>query len=145
MMKNCGYRLKRSISYMSHVMRKSVYAIWEQQRHSSAGASTQSDQHLCCLDSIIPILAESEISILYLVSVAEQAGLSLTWTQTQKTGFVVMRLISYLRKMWSGPERVTDRDFISKSEVGIFQKGNIDITGWDSILLFKARYYTIGV
>ena len=34
--------------YLSHVMRKPVYAICEQQRHGSACASAQSDQHLCC-------------------------------------------------------------------------------------------------
>ena len=33
---------------MSHVMRKSVYAICEQQRRRSACASAQSDQRLCC-------------------------------------------------------------------------------------------------
>ena len=33
---------------MSHVTRKPVYAICEQQKHRSACASTQSDQHLCC-------------------------------------------------------------------------------------------------
>ena len=34
--------------YMSHIMRKIVYAIREQQRRRSACASTQFDQHLCC-------------------------------------------------------------------------------------------------
>ena len=34
--------------YMSHVMRKPVYAICEQQRRRSACASPQSDQHPCC-------------------------------------------------------------------------------------------------
>ena len=33
---------------MSHVMRKPVYAVCKQQRHRSACASAQSDQHLCC-------------------------------------------------------------------------------------------------
>ena len=45
------------------------------------------------LDSIIPILAKSKISRLWLVSVAEQAGLGLTWLETPKTGFLVTRLI----------------------------------------------------
>ena len=49
-----------------------------------------------CLDSIIPLLAIAQISRLWLVSVAEQAWLSLTWLQTPKTGFLVTRLI------WSG-------------------------------------------
>ena len=47
------------------------------------------------LDSKIPILAKSKISRLQLVSVAEQAGLSLIWSETLKTGFLVTRLISF--------------------------------------------------
>ena len=35
-------------SHLSHVMRKPVYAICEQQRRRSACASTQIDQRLCC-------------------------------------------------------------------------------------------------
>ena len=46
-----------------------------------------------CLDSIIHVVSISEISSLYLASVAEQAGLSLPWSQTPKTGFLVTRLI----------------------------------------------------
>ena len=40
-----------------------------------------------CLDSIIHTLAQSKISRLQLVSVAEHAGLSLTWSQTPKDRF----------------------------------------------------------
>ena len=32
-------------------------------------------------------------SVFYLVSVARQAGLSLTWTETSKTGFLAMKAI----------------------------------------------------
>ena len=46
-----------------------------------------------CLDSIIPIVSISEISSLYLASVAQQADLSLTWSQTTKTGFLVTWLV----------------------------------------------------
>ena len=46
-----------------------------------------------CLDSIIPLFSISEISSLYLASVAEQAGLSLPRSQTPKTGFLMTRLI----------------------------------------------------
>ena len=35
-------------SDLSHIMRKPVYAICEQQRRRSACASAQSDQRLCC-------------------------------------------------------------------------------------------------
>ena len=45
-----------------------------------------------CLDSIIPVVSICKISSLYLVSIAEQANLSLTWSQTPKTGFLVTRL-----------------------------------------------------
>ena len=41
------------------------------------------------LYSIIPILAISEISKLHLASVAEQAGLNLTWSKIPETGFLV--------------------------------------------------------
>ena len=45
-----------------------------------------------CLDSIIPLVSISEVSSLSLASVAEQTGLSITWSQTPKTGFLVTRL-----------------------------------------------------
>ena len=44
------------------------------------------------LDSIIPPVSISEISSLYLASMAAQAGWSLTWSETQKTGFLMMWL-----------------------------------------------------
>ena len=79
---------------MSPFMRKPVYAICEQQRHRSACISAQSDQCLCCLlpDRIIPLLAISKNSRLWLASEAEQPGLSLSWSETPKTGFLVTRL-----------------------------------------------------
>ena len=63
---------------MSCVIRKPVYAI----------------------DSIIPLVSISEISSLCLASVAEQAGLSLTWSQTPKTGFLATRLIFHVIGMY---------------------------------------------
>ena len=42
---------------------------------------------VCYLDSIIPLLAIAEISRLLLVSVAEQVGLSLTWSETPDDRF----------------------------------------------------------
>ena len=47
-----------------------------------------------CLDSIISLVSISEISRLQTVSVAEQAGWSLPWLETPKTGFLVSWLIS---------------------------------------------------
>ena len=46
-----------------------------------------------CLDSMIPLVSISEISRLYLASVAVQAGLCLTLSQTPKSGFLVTMLI----------------------------------------------------
>ena len=65
-------------------MRKSVSAISEQQRCRSACTSAQSDQRLGC-----SLLATSRISRLLLVSVAKQTGLSLSWSETPQTGFLV--------------------------------------------------------
>ena len=81
--------------YLSHIMRRSVYAICKQQKRRSACASAQSDQRLCfrCLDSIIPLNSIHEISSFYLASVAEQADLSLTWSKPRKTGFLMTRLL----------------------------------------------------
>ena len=51
-----------------------------------------------CLDSLIPLVSISEISSLYLVSVTAQAGLSLSWSQTPKTGFLdEAHMMSHLR------------------------------------------------
>ena len=65
-------------------MRNHVYTICEQQRHRSALISAIVVR---CLDSVIPLLAIAEISKLWLVSVAEQAGLNLTWSQTTEVWF----------------------------------------------------------
>ena len=79
-------------------MRKPAFAICEQQSRRSTCASGQSDQRLLfrCLDSIISLVSISKISSLYLASVAVPAGLSLTWSRTPKTGFLVLRLNSIL-------------------------------------------------
>ena len=45
-----------------------------------------------CLDRIMPLLDISKISRLLLASEAEQASLGHTWSQTLKTGFLVMWL-----------------------------------------------------
>ena len=48
---------------------------------------------VCYLDSIIPLVPISKISSLYQACVAAQASLSLTWSETPKTGFLMMWLI----------------------------------------------------
>ena len=78
---------------MSQVMRKPVmpYA-------KNKGADQPAHLHTLIsvfavglLDSIIPLVSTSEISSL--ASVAAQAGLNLPWSQTPKTGFLVMWLV----------------------------------------------------
>ena len=74
-------------------MRKPVYAICEQQRRRSTCTSTLhtliSTFVLHCLASILTLVPISEISSLYLASVAAQAGLCLTWSQAPKIGFLM--------------------------------------------------------
>ena len=50
---------------------------------------------VCCLDTCntIPLVSISKIEIFFLASVAAQVGLSLRWSQTPKTGFLVRKLI----------------------------------------------------
>ena len=47
-----------------------------------------------CLDNMIPLVSITKISSIYLASVAAQTGLSLPWSQTPKTGF----LVTWLKK-----------------------------------------------
>ena len=66
-------------------MRKPVYAICEQQRGTDQSVHSRSLISIFvvrCLDSIIPVVSISEISSIYLSSMAAQAGLCLTWPQT---------------------------------------------------------------
>ena len=50
------------------------------------------------------VVSISEITSLYLASVAAQAGLCLIWSQTPKTGFLVTRLISVKVKSQGHPQ-----------------------------------------
>ena len=51
-------------------------------------------KHTLGIRAFLTIVSLWNLSLL-LVFVAEQAGLSLTWLQTPKTGFLLMRLILY--------------------------------------------------
>ena len=67
--------------------------VCEQQRRRPACASAQSDQCLCCLvrgKYHIKTYSKRNFTILA-ISVAEQAGLNLTLSETLKTGFVAWR------------------------------------------------------
>ena len=56
------------------------------------------DQHLFvrCLESRIPTLAKSRISMMKRVSETEEAGLNLTWSEIPKTHFRMAWLICKL-------------------------------------------------
>ena len=92
---------------MSHIMRKPVYAICKQGRRRSACAPAQISAFVVrCLDSKIPLLYIAEISRPLLVSSAEQASLSLNWSQTPKIGFcrdVALSILSHDHKITSSP------------------------------------------
>ena len=80
---------------------------------------------VCCLDSTIPLLAIAEISKPKLVSVAEQAGLSLNWLQTPKAGFVVTWLIyepphDKTNKMTCAPSEDSDQPGHQPSLIRVF-------------------------
>ena len=60
---------------------------------------------VCCLDSIIPLVSVSRILSLFLAAEAEQPVLSLTWSQTPKTGFLVTRLVCIMNQ----PIVISDR------------------------------------
>ena len=82
------------IHELIHVMRKPVLPYAnnkgaDQPVHPRSLISTFIVRYL---DSMISQVFISEISSLYIASVATQAGLYLTWSQTPKTGFLVMRL-----------------------------------------------------
>ena len=74
---------------VSHVMRKPVYAICEQQGSDQTvhPHSLVSNLFVHCFDSIIPIVAKPKVSSLSLVLVAEQTGLNLTWSHTSEDRF----------------------------------------------------------
>ena len=82
-------------------------------RTTKAQISLKGADHLCCLDGIIPLVSISKISSLYLASVAAQAGLCLTWSETPRTGF--SRDEAHLVSV------VTARDFLRLKSHKLFQ------------------------
>ena len=83
---------------MSHVMRKPAFANKDVDQPAHP-RSLISIFVIRCLDSIIPLVSIYEILSLQLVSVAEQTGLSLPWSETPKTGFLVARLKYIMRSI----------------------------------------------
>ena len=85
---------RRDVTEMSLVMRKPVFALREQQRQDQPAhqRSLISTFVVRFIDIYILLVSISEISSLYLASVAAKAGLCLHWSQILKTSFLVMRL-----------------------------------------------------
>ena len=75
-------------------MRKPDFCICENKAADQLCGNRTADQRLCFryTDSTVPLLPKSEISSLKLSSVAVQLGLCQTWSETQKTGFLMSRL-----------------------------------------------------
>ena len=80
---------------MSHVVRKPDFCICENKDADQLRGNREDDQRLCFryTDSTIPLLPKYEISSPKPSSVAVQPGLSRTWSETPKTGFLTTRLI----------------------------------------------------
>ena len=64
------------------------------------------------MDSAIPLLSKSEISSLWLSSVAVQPGLCVTWSETPKTGFLTTRLICGI--FYTPDGQITAADILSE-------------------------------
>ena len=80
---------------LSRAVRKPDFCICENQDADQLRGNREADQRLCFRykDSTIPLLPKSEISSLQPSYVVVQSGLCRTWSETPKTGFLIMRLI----------------------------------------------------
>ena len=88
-----------------------------------------SDQHLCCSlpRSIITLVSISEISSLYLASVAEEASLCLTWSETRRQVF-----------SWQGSNVIC---IVFNSEMG--GEGPLKAKKSYKILMYGIRFYWV--
>ena len=82
---------------MSRAMRKPDFCLCENKGADQLRSYCEADQRLCFrfTDSTIRLVLKSEISSFQPPSVAAQAGLCETWSETPKTGFLASRLISF--------------------------------------------------
>ena len=79
-------------------MRKPDFWICENKDADQLCGNREADQRLYFryTDSTIPLLPKSEISSLLPSSMVVQPGLSGTWLETPKTGFLTTRLVWYI-------------------------------------------------
>ena len=78
-------------------MRKPPFCICKNKDADQLRGNREADQRLCFryTDSTIALLPKSEISSLWLFTVAAQPGLCQIWSETPKTGFLRTRLKYY--------------------------------------------------
>ena len=74
-----------------------------------------------CLDSIIPLVSISEISSLYLASVAAQASLSLPWSQTLKTRLKYSKFLPKFQIVFEATRGRTFMSDIALDDIQIIQ------------------------
>ena len=75
-------------------MEKPTTCIGENKGADQLGSTYEANQHLCFgyMDSRIPLLLKSKISIFKAFTVTVQAGLCQTWSKTQIVDFLMQRL-----------------------------------------------------
>ena len=88
---------------VKHVLNCEKLCLCENKGADQLHSNCEADQRLCFryMDSTISRLFKSEISSFYPSSVAAQANLCQTWLKTPKTGFLVSRLIHYMKKEYT--------------------------------------------
>ena len=81
---------------MSRIVRKRDYCLCENRGADQLRGNREADQRLCFryTDSTIPLLSKSKISSLQSSSVLVQLGLCQTWSETPKTGFLALIMLS---------------------------------------------------
>ena len=111
-------------------LRKPVLAICEQQRRRSACVSAQSDQPLCCsLPRKYNTFSFQIRNFRPLASfLAAQAGLSHTWSEIPKTGYLVMRLTCSSQQVFGPSQTVRlPRELYLKQKKGGKQNQIINV------------------
>ena len=109
---DCDVLIHTDCDDLSHVMRKQDFCLCENIGADQLCSNCEADQrsYFRYMDSTIPLLRKSEISSFYPSSVAAQAGLCGTWSETLKTGFLVswfiylswLRLLAHLSRRLTG-------------------------------------------
>ena len=125
---------------MSHIMRKPVlpYANNKSADQPAHPCSLISAFVVRCLDSIIPSVSISKISSFYLVPVTGQTGLSLTWSKTPKTGFLVTRLKYTVPVQWN-LQQTTVNFSLGLSKQFVWPKRSICKVEWNPLYMLWKR------